>query len=273
MFVFAALVFAEELTNPSLVWLALKALVAFCLVSSSVYVFNDLADMAKDRHHPEKKHRPLASGKLSVRLAMVGGLVCLGMGIIGGLVFINSAFVMVLLAYLIVNILYSLGLKRVVIVDLLLVAVGFVLRAIAGALAISVAISPWLLSATFFLALFLILGKRRHELLNLGDDGAKHRSVLGDYSQTMLDAMLLMVTTTTIVMYSLYTMAPQTIEHFNTNLLIYTVIFVVYGIFRAFYLIYQKNQGGAPTEMLLTDRPLQLNLLLWLIIVLAIIYR
>lgn len=270
--VFAALIFSQELFITAAFWHAVGAFVLFTIVSSSVYLINDIADKEEDRLHPDKKHRPIASGKLSVSVA--GGAVIIGLinVFLLSYLYYSPWLLFVFGLYFIMNILYSAYLKRLVIIDLMIVAAGFVLRAIAGAVAIQVSISPWLLAATFFAALFLVLGKRRHELLNLGEDTVKHRKVLSEYSKEMLDSMLVIVTSITIVMYVLYTMAPATIERFQTQNLIYTVVFVVYGVFRTYYLIYQKNEGGAPTEMLLKDKPLQINILLWLIVVMLLIY-
>lgn len=270
--VFAALVFSQELFVLDALLHALGGFVLFTLVSSSVYLLNDTLDRKEDALHPEKKHRPIASGKVQPEHALLTFAICILLAIGGSIYWYSLAMLGTLSLYFVVNLVYSFWLKKIVIIDLMSVATGFVLRAIAGAVAINVVISPWLLAATFFAALFLILGKRRHELMNLGENTVKHRKVLGEYSKEMLDGMLIIVTTITVVMYVLYTMAETTIERFHTQNLIFTVVFVVYGIFRTFYLIYQRNEGGAPTEMLLKDRPLQLNILFWLITVIVLIY-
>ena len=272
LLVFAALLFSRELFHVEHITETLLAFAAFCLSASAIYLINDVRDKEEDVHHPVKKNRPIAAGKVSVSEAYSVAVILLLVSFGGSYLLLPLNFLLILGGYLTMNILYSAGLKKVVIIDLLIVSIGFVLRAIAGAVAISVSISPWLLGTTFFVALFLILGKRRHELITLGADGANHRSVLDEYSKEMLDALLIIVTTSTIMMYVLYTLAERTIEIFGTANLVYTVVFVVYGIFRAFYLIYQKQQGGAPTEMLLSDRPLQINILLWIVTVSSIIY-
>lgn len=272
LLIFAALIFSQELFIADAFWHAVGAFVLFTIVSSSVYLINDIADKHEDQLHPEKKKRPIASGALAVSHAWTA--VILGLVVVCwfGYVYYSPWLLAVFGVYFVINVLYSAYLKRLVIIDLMVVAGGFVLRAIAGAVAIQVSISPWLLAATFFAALFLVLGKRRHELMNLGENTTKHRKVLSEYSREMLDSMLMIVTSITIVMYVLYTMAPATIDRFGTQNLIFTVVFVIYGIFRTYYLIYQKNEGGAPTEMLLRDKPLQINILLWLIVVLLLIY-
>lgn len=272
LLVFAALIFSQELFVASAFWHAVGAFVLFTIVASSVYLINDISDREQDRLHPTKKYRPIASGAVSVHTAISAIAVGLMSVVVCSYVYYPLQLFLVLACYFILNILYSVYLKKMVIIDLMVVAAGFVLRAIAGAVAIQVSISPWLLAATFFASLFLVLGKRRHELMNLGENTSKHRKVLSEYSKEMLDSMLVIVTSITIVMYVLYTMAATTIERFGTQHLIFTVVFVVYGIFRTYYLIYQKNEGGAPTEMLLKDKPLQLNIILWLIVVIALIY-
>ena len=272
LLVFAALLFSKELFNVNHITETILAFILFCLAASAIYVVNDIGDREEDAYHPTKKLRPIASGKVSIHEAQLLVISLLTIVLVTSLLLLPLSFLFVLILYVVLNFFYSSGLKHVVIVDLLIVATGFVLRAIAGAVAINVSISPWLLATTFFAALFIILGKRRHELLSLGEVSKNHRSVLGEYSQEMLDAFLIIATTASIIMYVLYTMAERTIEIFSTANLIYTVIFVVYGIFRAYYLIYQKQQGGAPTEMFLTDRQLQVNMILWVIAVASVIY-
>jgi len=272
LLIFAALVFSQELFVASAFWHAVGAFVLFTIVASSVYLINDISDREQDRLHPTKKYRPIASGVVPIPIAIGAVVIGLIAVFVFSYVYYPLQLLFVLTFYLILNISYSVYLKKMVIIDLMVVAAGFVLRAIAGAVAIQVSISPWLLAATFFASLFLILGKRRHELMNLGEHTTKHRKVLSEYTKEMLDSMLIIVTSITIVMYVLYTMAPATIERFGTQNLIFTVVFVVYGIFRTYYLIYQKNEGGAPTEMLLRDRSLQINIALWLFFVLMLIY-
>lgn len=269
LFVFAALIFAEQLFDFVVVGRSIGAFLLFSLTASGVYVLNDIFDKTLDENHPEKRNRPVAAQKMSIQTGYGWAFLLLLFGIGGGYILLGRAFCYVVLSYLVLNIFYSRWLKHIVIVDVLVVAVGFVLRAVAGAVAIHVYISPWLLIATFFLALFLILGKRRHELLT---SGSQYRPVLKMYTPALLDGLLVMVTTAALVMYALYTMSERTIQNFGTEYLVYTIVFVVYGVFRAYYLIYEKDKGGAPTEMLLRDRPLQTNLLLWMITIIFIIY-
>ena len=270
LFVFAGLVFAQKLLTP-LVWPALAAFALFCALSGAVYLFNDVADRDQDRLHPQKRLRPVASGALGTRpaLGIAAGLL-VGSLALGFL--LSRGFGVVALAYAVLLLAYSAWLKHVVIVDVLVVAIGFVLRAVAGALAIGVAISGWLLICTILLALFLALGKRRHELLALGAEAGRHRPILAEYSAGLLDQMIAVVTASTVTAYALYTMSPETVAKFRTQLLPATLPFVLYGIFRYLYLLYRRRLGGNPSELFLNDRALLVNTLLWMLAVLLIIY-
>jgi len=271
LFVFAGLVFAQRLFTPSL-WPALGAFAIFCGLSGAVYLLNDVADQAKDRLHPEKRRRPVASGALSPGAAMAAALVII-VGALAASAALSRPLAVVALAYVVLLVAYSVWLKHVVIVDVLVVAAGFVLRAVAGAVVIDVEISGWLLICTILSALFLALGKRRHEYLTLGEAAIQHRPILADYSAGLLDQMIAVVTASTVTAYALYTMSPETVAKFDTHLLPATLPFVLYGVFRYLYLLYHRQLGGNPSEAFLSDRPLILNTLLWIIAVMVIIYR
>ena len=271
LFVFGGLLFGQQLFYPPAVWAALAAFVVFCGLSGAIYLLNDVADRDKDRLHPDKRMRPISSGRLSVRVALIAAAVLIVSGLAAA-VWVSRPFALVALAYVVLLSAYSAWLKHVVIVDVLVVAIGFVLRAAAGALAIGVAISGWLLICTILLALFLALGKRRHEVLTLEESAARHRPILAEYSAGLLDQMIAVVTASTVTAYALYTMSPETVAKFHTSLLPATLPFVLYGVFRYLYLLYHRQLGGNPSDMVVRDRALVLNTLLWLIVVLLIIY-
>jgi 4-hydroxybenzoate polyprenyltransferase len=269
-FVFAALIFGHKLGTHA-VWSAVAAFVIFCGLSGAIYLFNDVADRDKDRHHPLKRQRPIASGRLPVPVALGVGVILVAGGILAGAA-LSRAFVGTAIAYIVLLSAYSVWLKHIVIVDVLVVAIGFVLRALAGVFAVDVAISGWLVICTLLIALFLALGKRRHEYLTLSGDAAAHRPILAEYSAGLLDQMIAVVTASTVTAYALYTMAAETVTKFHTQLLPATLPFVLYGIFRYLYLLYRRELGGNPSELFLNDRALLVNTLLWMIAVVAIIY-
>jgi 4-hydroxybenzoate polyprenyltransferase len=269
-FVFAGLIFSQSLFTP-LVWPALAAFAIFCALSGAVYLFNDLADMEKDRLHPTKRRRPIASGALSVPAAVALGVLTL----VGSLVAayaLSARFGVVATVYAALLTAYSVWLKHVVILDVLTVAIGFVLRAVAGAAAIGVDISGWLVICTILVARFLALGKRRHEYLTLHGDAAAHRPILAEYSESFLDQMVAVVTASTVTAYALYTMSPDTVAKFHTRWLPLTLPFVLYGVFRYLYLLYRRELGGNPSDLLLSDRALLINTVLWMVALLLIIY-
>ena len=269
-FVFAGLIFSQSLFTP-LVWPALAAFAIFCALSGAVYLFNDLADMEKDRLHPTKRRRPIASGALSVPAAVALGVLTL----VGSLVAayaLSARFGVVATVYAALLTAYSVWLKHVVILDVLTVAIGFVLRAVAGAAAIGVDISGWLVICTILVALFLALGKRRHEYLTLHGDAAAHRPILAEYSESFLDQMVAVVTASTVTAYALYTMSPDTVAKFHTRWLPLTLPFVLYGVFRYLYLLYRRELGGNPSDLLLSDHALLINTVLWMVALLLIIY-
>jgi 4-hydroxybenzoate polyprenyltransferase len=270
LFVFAGLVFGQRLFTPA-VWPALAAFAIFCVLSGAIYLINDVADRDKDRLHPKKRERPIAAGRLSARVALGVAVVLVAVGLAAAAA-LSTGVLIVSLAYVTLLAAYSAWLKHIVIVDVLTVAVGFVLRALAGTLAIDVAISGWLLICTVLVALFLALGKRRHEYLTLDGDAARHRPILAEYSAGLLDQMIAVVTASTVTAYALYTMSPETVAKFHTQLLPATLPFVLYGIFRYLYLLYRRRLGGNPSELFLNDRALLVNTACWVLAVLLIIY-
>ena len=270
LFVFGGLVFSQRLFTTS-VWPALGAFAIFCALSGAIYLINDVGDRHKDRLHPRKRERPIASGLLAVPMALGSAVVLIVAGLAAA-VTLSPRFAAAALAYVVLLSLYSAVLKHVVIVDVLTVAIGFVLRAVGGALAIGVDISGWLLICTILIALFLALGKRRHEYLTLEGEAARHRPILAEYSAGLLDQMIAVVTASTVTAYALYTMSPETVAKFHTQLLPATLPFVLYGIFRYLYLLYRRQLGGNPSELFLHDRALLLNTIGWILAVLLIIY-
>ena len=270
LFVFAGVIFSQQLLTPR-VWPALAAFAIFCGLSGAIYLFNDVADVDKDRLHESKRRRPIASGALPIGAAIGFGVLLLA-GCLAAAFRLSPAFGLVALAYGALLTAYSVWLKHLVILDVLTVAAGFVLRAVAGAVAVDVEISGWLLICTILIALFLALGKRRHEYRSLTGDAAAHRPILAEYSEGFLDQMISVVTASTVTTYSLYTMSPETVAKFHTRLLPLTLPFVLYGIFRYLYLLYRRDLGGNPSDLLVTDRGLLLDALLWMLTTLAIIY-
>lgn len=271
LFVFAGLIFGERLLDPSAALSASIAFIAFCALSSAVYLINDIRDRDADRVHPVKCRRPIASGELAVGVA---GSVALIFGVAGLVTAfgISRAFGIVTVLYLALNLLYSGVLKHVVILDVITLSMGFVLRAWGGAIAVNVAFSHWLLLLMLLLALFLALSKRRAELVALAGDASGHRRSLAEYSPYLLDQMIGVVTASTLIAYAFYTIDPETVAKFGTDHLLWTVPFPLYGIFRYLYLVHQREGGGNPSEMLLTDKPLLACVALWGVFVIAIVY-
>ncbi|NJN81413.1 MAG: decaprenyl-phosphate phosphoribosyltransferase [Caldilineaceae bacterium] len=269
--IFAALVFDGKLTQPDLFLKTTLMFVAFCLASSSVYIMNDLVDIDKDRQHPRKRLRPLPSGQLNPILAVVGAvtLASLALGLSG---WINIWAAVITVAYLLQNIGYSFYLKNVVIIDVMVLSLGFLLRVVAGVVVVDVEqFSPWLYVCVTLLALFLGFGKRRHEIVLLESGAASHRSSLGQYNVALLDQIIGIVTTSTLVAYTLYSFEAKTALVGEGRMLL-TVPFVFYFIVRYLYLIHVRKLGGAPDELILRDRPLMVNSLLWMTTVVLLIY-
>jgi len=243
----------------------------FCGLSGAVYLLNDVLDRTADSQHPIKRQRPVASGALSPAVALTAAVVLAAASVAGALM-INGPLTMTAASYAVLLGAYSAALKHYVIIDVLTLSTGFVLRAVAGAVAIGVPISHWLLVCTTLLALFIGLSKRRHELTLLTDGAAGHRSILREYSPYLLDQMISVVTAATLVAYSLYTFSSETAERLGSDRLGLTVPFVLYGIFRYLYLVHQRNEGGSPSELLLTDRPLLVCVGLWAAAVVLVLY-
>jgi 4-hydroxybenzoate polyprenyltransferase len=271
LLVFAGVLFSRRLFDPDRLLVASAAFGIFCLVAGSIYVINDLMDLEQDRRHPDKRKRPLASGELRVPVA----LSCVGLVLLvslWGAFRLGPAFGGVVGLYFVQNLLYSKYLKQVVILDVMLIGFGFVLRAVAGAVAVGVEVSSWLILCTFLLALFLGFSKRRQEIVRLDRAGEGHRSVLAEYSPQFLDMMIGIVTAATLMSYALYTTSEQTVQKFHTTHLILTIPFVMYGIFRYLYLMYRQGKGDNPTGVLLTDLAMQVNVSLWVLAVVGILY-
>jgi hypothetical protein len=270
IFIFAALVFDKKLFIPELLAKTAAAFVLFCLISSAVYLINDVVDIEKDRQHPTKRHRPLASGQLEPSVALVAAilipLVCLPLSFA-----LKPVFGVVALSYLAMMIAYSFVLKNLVIIDVLTIAAGFVLRVAAGAIVMEAErFSPWLYVCMTLLALFQGFGKRRHELVVLAGNANEHRPSLNEYNLHLLDEMIAVVTSATVVAYSLYTFSAANLPANHAMML--TIPFVLYGIFRYLYLMHFKKEGGSPEEILLTDKPFIINFGLWGLTVIVIMY-
>ncbi len=270
VFVFAALVFDRKLTDPLLFTKTIVAFILLCLISSTVYLINDLVDIEKDRQHPRKRQRPLPSGQLkpgvAIAAAVVIPAVCLPLSLL-----LDFYFGLIVTGYLLVMIAYSFWLKNIVIMDVLTIASGFVLRVAAGVPMVQVErFSPWLYVCTTLLALFIGFGKRRHELFLLQTNANNHRAVLNDYNRAFLDEMMGVVTASTVMAYSLYTFSAEGLPPNHAMML--TIPFVLYGIFRYLYLIHVREEGGTPEEIILRDKPLLADVLLWGLAVVVILY-
>jgi len=271
-FIFAALIFSKSIFDPKMLAISIAAFGIFCLLSGGVYLLNDLLDIEKDRRHPKKSHRPLASGRLSPKVAKITIIIVLTLSLGLSFLMINISFAATALGYLAVQIAYSALLKEIVIMDIFSIAAGFFIRVAAGAMAIDVPISSWLLICTIFISLFLGLGKRRHEFLLLGEGARNHREVLDEYNINVLDQMVSVVTAGTVISYSLYTLSQETVNRFGTEKLWYTIPIVLYGIFRYVYLVYRKGDGGNPELTLFEDKPLLASIALYVMVVGIILY-
>ena len=271
LLVLAGVVFGGRLLELRALLAALAAFAIFCALSGAVYLFNDVADREADQLHPLKRARPIASGQLSTRMALIVAAL-LGVAGIQAALMIRPEFGLVAGSYLAVLLVYSFVLKHVVILDVLMIAAGFVLRAIAGAVAVDVPIGRWLLVCTTLLALFLGLSKRRHELTLLAEDATGHRRILEEYSPYLLDQMIGVVTSSTLIAYTVYATSPDTAARLGTDKLGLTIPFVLYGIFRYLYLVHQKRGGGSPAALLLADRPLLVCVALWAASVIVLLY-
>ncbi|MEE2787664.1 MAG: decaprenyl-phosphate phosphoribosyltransferase [Myxococcota bacterium] len=270
-FVFAPLVFSRNLTNPDTVLSSLLAFAAFCLSASAIYLINDIADYERDRVHPKKKNRPIASGAISRGVAGAMAVVIGPLGL-SLAYWLNVRTGATLTVYVVMNLFYSFKLKHVVLLDVFIIAAGFLLRVSIGAFAITVGISPWLLLCTFFVALFLAFCKRRHELISLGAEAAAHRGILAEYSTPFIDKMVSALASMTVMSYALYTIDPAVIARLGTDGLIMTLPLVLFGVFRYLYLVHQRQQGGSPTEIVLKDRSVQAIVFIYLAISVCCIY-
>ena len=273
LFVFAPILFAGQLLNFPLLYLNILAFIAFCGVSSSVYVLNDIIDVESDRAHKKKRYRPIAAGDVSVAKAKIlfvlllvfTSVICLKL---------NFLFTVTILLYFINNLIYTFKIKHVVLLDVFSISMGFILRVIGGAVAISVDVSSWMIITTIFISLFLGISKRRAELSGPNQENLeKQRKVLSDYDVVFVDQMNTVAATGTIISYALYTVSEKAISSFHSDKLIYTTPFVIYGIFRYLYLLHQKNLGESPTQIVTKDLPIIINSLLWLIACALIIYK
>jgi 4-hydroxybenzoate polyprenyltransferase len=272
LLVFAGLIFGRKLFVASAVIEVIAAFAIFCVLSGVVYLVNDVLDRESDRRHPLKAKRPIASGAVGVTTATATAVVLAAIGLLAAFA-LNLRFGLVAAAYTALLVLYSGPLKQIVIIDVLTISLGFVLRAVAGAVAVDVEISHWLLVCTILLALFVALAKRRHELTLLAGDAISHRRILGEYSPQLLDQMISVVTASTLIAYVFYTISPETEQKFGTTWLGLTIPFPLYGIFRYLYLIHQRAGGGSPADLLLADRPLLACVALWALFVALIIYQ
>lgn len=271
VFVFAALIFAQKLGDTPSLLKATAAFALFCVLSGTVYIINDLADREKDRTHPRKSKRPIAAGRLPAGVG-AGTAVLLAAGALGASFVLGTKFGLAASAYFALNLIYSFALKQVVILDVMTIAGGFVLRAVAGAEAIQVPISQWLILCTTLLALFLGFCKRRGELTTLQGAASEHRTILREYSVGFLDQMISVVTASTVIAYAFYAMSPEVQDKLHTQYLGLTVPFVLYGIFRYLYLIHMRGEGDSPSRLLLQDRALLVNIVLWGLTCVVILY-
>ncbi|MGB3341602.1 MAG: decaprenyl-phosphate phosphoribosyltransferase [bacterium] len=262
VFIFAGLIFSRQFYNIGDVLSTIYAFFIFSLLASSIYILNDIHDYEEDKMHPTKSKRPIATGEITRTRAWFASLSILLLSLLAAW-FLNKWFLVVCFVYAGLMIFYSWQIKQIVILDVLFVAFGYVLRAVAGAVVISVEISSWLLLCTLLLALFLVLSKRRTEIVTLGEKALEHRKILSQYPVSLLNQMIAVVTSACIVSYCLYTLAPETVTKFNTRNLIFTVPFVIYGIFRYLFITYRKLEGDIPEKIILTDLPLQICLFLW----------
>ncbi len=270
MFIFMPLVFALKVTDLVLIEKALVAFIAFSLVASSIYIFNDIRDIEEDKNHPTKKLRPITSGKVTVKAGIILMIILFIIGI-GIAYFLNLHFFYILLGYFALNIMYSLALKHISIIDIIIIAVGFVLRVFSGSVVVNVDASEWLIIMTFLLALFLALAKRRDDVLLSTDTNTIRKSIDG-YNIEFINSSMIIMASIVIVAYILYTVSPQTTEKFHSNYLYLTAVFVITGLIRYMQIAFVENNSGSPTNILIKDRFLQLTIFLWLASCILLIY-
>lgn len=266
--VFAALVFGDPKVDHAL-WRTIAAFIAFCAVSSAGYIYNDWLDIERDRLHPGKRNRPLAAGTVSTRTAAIIALGLIAVALVISLI-VNPVLTLVLTAYAILMACYSYKLKTIVLVDVFVIAIGFLLRAVAGAAAVEVPVSAWLMLCTMLLALFLAFGKRRSEIVRLGDDASSHRPVLAGYSLPLLDQFLVITAACSIMAYSIYTFTSQSVP--GNGVMMLTVPPVMFAVFRYLLLVLKRNEGGAPEMLLWRDKTILASVVIWSASVLAVMY-
>lgn len=271
LIIFAALIFSKSLTNSEQLITTIYGFLIFSLIAGGTYIINDILDKENDLEHPEKSKRPIASGKLSINTALTFSTFIITLSIFLSFL-LDFKFGITILIYLILSFSYSKYLKKIVLLDIIVLASFYVIRAIAGALLINVFISPWLILCTFLLAIFLALGKRRNELISLSANAQNHRLILKDYNLNLLDQLIAVVTSSTVIVYILYVLSEDVKDQFGDSNLIYTTPFVLYGIFRYLYLIHKKDSGGNPSKLLFIDKPLLLNTIAWIVLVIILIY-
>jgi 4-hydroxybenzoate polyprenyltransferase len=271
LLVFTGLIFSRSLTDAHNIWICVLGFAIFCSASSGVYLFNDLCDIKEDREHPIKKNRPLASGALNVNFARFV-MILLFAAAASGALWLNHGFALIIGIYLATCLAYSMKLKDIVILDVILIASGFVLRAISGAVIIGVEVSEWLVLCTSMVALLVGFGKRRHELVLLEEAAENHRRSLSDYSISFLDSIMNICAGAAVLTYALYTRADETIQRVGSRAMLLTIPFVIYGVFRYLFLIHKRETGGDPVQLLFRDRPTLLNLVLWILASGAVIY-
>lgn len=270
LLVYAPLFFDSKALELESLLRTTAAFFLLCLMSGAIYIMNDLVDIDNDRQHPTKRNRPLAAGDLSPNVARAVAAILVVSSLLAGF-YLSIGFGIVLLAYFLVQIAYSFYLKNIVLLDALTVSAGFILRVAAGVAVIQVErFSPWLYVCTGFLALFIALGKRRQELILLGQEAGNHRVILNEYTVDLIDRLIAIVTTSAVVAYSLYTFLAEGLP--ENNLMMLTIPFVLYAVFRYLYLIHVRHEGGAPEEIFLRDRPMQASMALWAVIVFVVLY-
>ena len=267
VFVFAPLIFSLNFYKPIYIGRTLIMVAAFCLAASSVYVFNDVADRERDRLHPKKKDRPIASGAVPVRSALILSAV-LFLASVAVCTILGLPSVLIVLTYIAMNVAYSLLLKKQTFIDVMVIATGFLLRVVAGAIAINVELSSWMLLTTFFLSLFLGFGKRRKEVT---EGSNRHRAVFQDYTVELLNSLIIISASLTIITYSLYVVTSKAMIDLGRDRFIATIPFVVFGVFRYMFLIYRHNNGGDPAEVLLKDKVLLIDIALWVCLIFALL--
>lgn len=274
-FIFAPMIFSLRFLQVDYIKKSLLAFFLFSLVAGSIYIFNDCFDKKKDRLHPDKRNRPIASGALRIPTALGGAFVILAVSLIAIFKF-NRNFFIIAVVYILMNILYSYFLKNIVILDVMVIAVGFVLRVKIGGDIDNIELSVWILIVTFLLAIFLGLIKRRQELVKInnsdGNPDSETRKTLKKYNLSLLDQLISITTATTLISYIIYVANPNVLEKFNTKDLYLTVPFVVFGVFRYLYLTYSEGKGENPAEILFSDLPFLINIIMWLVVFLAVIF-